>query len=146
MVENPWQADTSAPKGGAALITAFAILGGFGLLLWGAKASASKKAPEPAQAPPIKPTALPGITMRVYKRYIENLDTQGMKCGTPTLVFEGAGARAQELAWQLTTRAPVGGSGDVAVAVPVGYPVTIDCNWRRVCLADGSCMGVVGLV
>jgi hypothetical protein len=130
-----------------AMFAAGGIAIGFGLLVWMVKAMGPKKdqTPSPTPLPSTKPISTTEPVLRVYQRYIENLDTQAMKCSEPQLVFEGSGRQALEKAWQLTTREPVGGKGVVAVAVPVNFPVTKDCNWRRVCYADGSCMGVVGL-
>jgi hypothetical protein len=143
--ENPLPSKTKD-----ALIATAVIAGGFGLILY-MISKLPKKAPAPPQPSPLPattPTGIPVVltepTYYVHQRLIDSLDTQAMRCTLPMFVFAGPKSAADALARQLTTRAPIGGSGMVAVSV-ASPAVEPTCNWRRVCLADGSCVGAVGL-
>lgn len=129
-----------------ALVATGVLVGGLGIFAL-MLANLPKKKQETSPATPT-PTGLTPInftepTFYVYQRYVESIDTQGMRCTLPQFVAALPKSAADALARSLTTRAAVGSSGIVAVSTDKA--VGSECNWRRVCLADGSCVGVIGL-
>lgn len=135
-----------SPKTKDALIAAGFTMGGLALILYMvSKLPKKQPAPQPSQPPQpqISPVNFTEPTYYVYQRFIDNLDTQLMKCTLPQFVAALPKSAADQLARELTTRTSVGGSGIVAVST--NKAMGSECNWRRTCLADGSCVGVVGL-
>lgn len=129
-----------------ALIATGVLVGGFtlfGVMLAMLPKKKQEPKPEPSE-PKGLPVSLNEPLYFVHQRLIDNLDTKAARCTLSTFVAALPKSAAEKLARELTTRAPVGGSGNVAVAVPGGVVVAgSDCKWRRQCFADGSCIGVL---
>lgn len=116
-------------------------LGGIGLILWLLrKAGESTAKPPPS---PVVPTAAQEKTYYVYSQLVDNMDTAQARCTLPLFVFSGSWGQATSVARQITSAAPRGASGTIAVVTD--GPAFFDSNrcWRRACSPDGTCIGVV---
>ncbi len=138
--ENPTRDETLN-----ALLALGGTIGGIGLILWLLrKAGDSTKVPlSPATSPspPIIRTTVQEQTYYVYSQLVDGMDTPQARCTLPLYVYSGTYPQALSVARQLTSQAPRGASGTIAV-VTAG-PANFDSGkcWRRTCFPDGTCVG-----